>query len=398
MRPTIPLMLSERVAVASNAEVLAQGPRGPRDVDSVKPRFRVLAVIDGNRLTGPARQLLATRKCSRASIAVATFQRSSVPTPFLVAARQLDVPTFVVPDRFPGDPRTAVALARLAMGSSTDILQTHGYKANVLAALVKARVRRPWIAFLHGETWENWKVRAYFALERLAIRSADRIVVVSHQMARALQAGGIPAAKLRVIHNACLVDPPASDTPRSWSADAPPVVGVVGRLSPEKGVDLALLAHRWVTQRCPAARLWIAGEGPEQARLITLAQKIGVASSVEWLGYQDDPTPIYRQMAVVLVPSRSEGLPNVVLEAMAHGIPVVAAAVGGVPEVVSDGQTGFLVPPSDAKGLATRVLELLNDPALRRRLGQAAQDHVVAGFSPVARCQALARVYEEACA
>ncbi|HEX9532346.1 MAG TPA: glycosyltransferase [bacterium] len=389
----------ERVAlVRANIEGAVQGSGDSRAVGDVISRLRVLAVIDGNRLTGPARQLLATRRCSRASITVATFQRSAAPTPFLVAARKLDVPTCIVPDRFPGDPRTAVALARLAAESSTDILQTHGYKANILAALVKDWIHRPWIAFLHGETWENWKVRTYFALERLAIRRADRIVVVSQQMARALQARGIPAAKLRVIHNACLVDPHACGAPTAWSADAPPVVGVVGRLSPEKGVDLALVAHRWVTQRCPAARLWIVGDGPEQMRLTKIAQEIGLGSSVEWLGYRDDPAEVYRQIVVLLVPSRSEGLPNVVLEAMAHGIPVVAAAVGGVPEVVSDGETGFLVPPSDTNGLASRVVELLQSPALRRRLGQAAQDHVVARFSPTARCQALLRVYEEACA
>lgn len=361
-------------------------------------RVNVLAVIDGYRLTGPARQLLDSRHCVNALITVAVFQRQPGPTPLIVAARQMNVPTRVVPDRFPGDPRTVATLAHLAASTRTDILQTHGYKANVLAALLKTRVRRPWVAFVHGETWESWKVRVYFAMERLAIRRADRIVVVSHQMARALAAQGIPPVKLRVIHNACLVAPRADATPAAWSAQGPPVIGVVGRLSYEKGVDIALLAHRQVRERCSAARLWVMGEGPEQEALTRLAERLGIASSVEWLGYQEDPEHLYRQMTVLLIPSRSEGLPNVALEAMAYGVPVVATTVGGVPEVVSDGKTGLLVSPGDAEGLASRVLELLKDPALRRTLRQAARDEVLARFSPESRRRALARLYEEACA
>ena len=358
----------------------------------------VLAVVDGYRLTGPARQLLASRGCANALITLAIFQRSPDPTPFIMAVRQLDVPMHVVPDRFPGDPRTVLALARLAASTRADILQTHGYKANVLAAIARARIRRPWVAFVHGETWENWKVRTYFALERAAIRRADRIVAVSHRMARGLQARGIPAAKLRVIHNACLIEPRPDDTPVAWRADAPPIVGVIGRLSYEKGIDVALQAHRLVTQRYGDVRLWVVGEGPERASLMKLAQRLGIASSVEWLGYQEDPQPLYRRMSIVLIPSRSEGLPNVALEAMAHGIPVVAAAVGGVPEVVSDDQTGFLVAPGDAARLAARVLALLADATLRRKLGDEARHDVVARFSPEARCQALARLYTEAVA
>lgn len=361
-------------------------------------RVHVLAVADGFRLTGPARQLLASRRCANASITLAVFQRSRRPTPLITFARQLNVPTLALPDRFPGDPRAIAALARLAAGPETDILQTHGYKANVLAALVNVRARRPWVAFLHGETWESRKVRFYFAMERLAIRRADRIVVVSHQMARALESGGIPPSKLRVIHNACLINPPTDDGAAGYDGNVPPIIGVVGRLSYEKGVDIALEVHRRVVRQHPSARLWVIGEGPEQMRLARLADRLGLSPSVDWLGYQEEMGPLYQRMAVLLLASRSEGLPNVALEAMAHGVPVVATAAGGVPEIISDGQTGFLVPSGDPQGLAARVVELLADVQLRRRLGHAARDEVRTRFSLEARCQALARLYDEAAA
>lgn len=362
-----------------------------------RARPTVLAVVDGYRVTGPARQLLAQAAGTRDEglIRLAIFQRAPDVTPLVKAAQRLQIPTFAVPDRFPGDPRTALALARLAAQPGIEILQTHGYKANVLAAFVAPIVRRPWVAFVHGDTWENWKVRAYFALERLAIRRADRIVVVCQQMARALSAEGIPAERIRVIHNACLADSIEESDIAAWSDDAPPIVGVVGRLSPEKGVDVACRVHQLVVRRCQGARLWIIGEGPEEARLQKDAARLGVAPYIDWFGFRDDLAPLYRQMTVLLIPSRSEGLPNVALEAMAHGVPVVGTSVGGVPEVISDASTGFVVPPGDVEGLASRVLELLSEVSLRRRLGRAGREEVISRFSPQVRHHTLARLYEE---
>lgn len=359
-------------------------------------RLGVLAVIDGYRLTGPARQLLASAdRFPNTRVTLAVFQRSATPTPFMAAVRRAGVPMVAVGDRFPGDSRTALALARLAARPEIDILQTHGYKANVLARLVARRVRRPWVAFLHGDTRENWKVRVYFALERRAVSHADRVIVVSHAMARQMAARGIPTSRIRVVHNACLVEPHLDGEVAAWRPGAPPVIGVIGRLSPEKGIDVALRVQALVVRHCREARLWVVGEGGERARLEKMAGGLGIAGAVEWLGYQDDPASLYREMAVLLMPSRSEGLPNVALEAMAYGLPVVATAVGGVPEVIADGRTGFLAPAEDVEGLADRVVRLLEDASLRRRLGRQGQEEVRDRFSLGARVRALARIYEE---
>jgi glycosyltransferase involved in cell wall biosynthesis len=303
------------------------------------------------------------------------------------------VPVHAVRDRFPGDPRTVMALARLARRPDVHVLQTHGYKANVFGLVVAKACRRPWVAFLHGETWENPKVRAYYALERLAVRRADRVVVVSRAMAGKVAAQGIPFEKIRVVHNACLVD--WRGEARARGARTLPVVGVIGRLSPEKGVDRALQVHRAVTQKVADARLLIAGEGPEGARLQRYAEELGVGGSVRWLGYRESLGEVYRQLTVLLIPSRSEGLPNVALEAMAYGVPVVASSVGGLAEVISEGEDGFLLPPDDTTGLARRVLEILQDPSLRERLGRRAVEAVGARFSLEARTRAMTGIYEE---
>lgn len=357
----------------------------------------MLAAIDGYRVTGPARQLLAVaapRAGSGANISVAVLTRATGPTPLVVAARRLNVATTVVPDRFALDPGPVIALIRLARRPGIRILESHGYKANVLMCLVSRVLRKPWLAVLHGETWENWKVRAYFGMERAAVRAADRVIVVSRSMGREAAARGVPEARIRMVYNACLTSGSHPEV-SGWRSGRAPVIGVVSRLSPEKGVDLALRIHRVVIARHPAARLVIAGEGQERAALEALSGELGLGDSVQWLGYRDDLDPMYGEMDVLLLPSRSEGLPNVILEGMAHGIPVVATAVGGVPEVVTDGGNGFLVPSGDVDGLARSVTRLLDDEALRLHLGREGRRTVARQHDLDGKILAMTRIYEE---
>jgi glycosyltransferase involved in cell wall biosynthesis len=294
-------------------------------------------------------------------------------------------------DRFPGDPRVLTQLLHSARAADVDVVQTHGYKPNVVASILARRFGRPWIAFLHGETYENPKIRLYYRLERLAVRRAARVVVVSHAMAIRAIRMGIPAAKLRVIHNACLVEAERASRPR----DGVGVVGIVGRLSPEKGVDVGLQVHAAVRRRIPGAALVIAGEGAERQRLEAQARRLGVADSVTWLGYRDELDEVYRNMAVLLMPSRSEGLPNVALEAFAHGVPVVAAAVGGLPEVIAHARNGYLVAPGDTTAMAEHVVSLLGDGALRDRLGAHGREQMERTFSLRERRAALSALYDE---
>lgn len=356
----------------------------------------VVAVIDGYRVTGPARQLLAaaTHPGLGAGTTLAVFARGASSIPLVDSARKMKLPVVELPDRFPGDPATAAAFLRLARSAEVDVLQTHGYKANVLAAMFAGVIRKSWIAFLHGETFESRRVRLYFRLERLAVRRAPCVVVVSEEMARETVAHGVTPGKIRVVPNACLVTARAADGVADLTS-AGSLIGVVGRLSPEKGVDVALRALALVLTRCPSARLVIAGEGAERAALGRLAVRLGVDRAIEWVGYRDDPTELYCRLALLLVPSRSEGLPNVALEAMDHGLAIVATSVGGVPEIVRDGVTGFLVASEDSSQMAERIVTILGDPELSRRMGAQGRTDVTSRFSLDARAAALAALYRK---
>ena len=289
---------------------------------------RVTAVLDGYRVTSPARQLFGAAVGLPArghASAIVVINRASGTTPLLAEANRLKLDTTVVRDSFPGDVRVVRRLRRAVIRTRAQVLETHGYKPNILAALLKPTLGVPWIAFLHGETRENAKVRLYFALERLAVRLADRVVVVSEDMARVAAGFGVRKDRLRVIHNVYV--PPSTHGDAAASTDLPerdPVIGVVARLSPEKGVDVAIRVHQMVVRDRPNARLLVLGEGPERGSLAALTAQLGLADHITWAGYQDEPDRFYRGMDVVLIPSRSEGLPQVALEAMAHGLPVVA--------------------------------------------------------------------------
>jgi len=211
--------------------------------------------------------------------------------------------------------------------------------------------------------------------------------------------GGLRDDRLVTVPNAIDV-PPRPDAVGVAAArralgvePARPLAVAVGRLSPEKGHQVLLDAMPSVLREVPGAVLLLAGDGPEEARLRHRARPLGDA--VRFLGYRRDVADVYAAADVVVLPSLSEGLPNAALEGMAHGRPVVASAVGGVPEVVMDGVTGRLVPAGEPGALARALACALSDGALRAAWGSAGRDRVERCFSAPARAARLARLYTD---
>jgi glycosyltransferase involved in cell wall biosynthesis len=358
-------------------------------------QLTVLACMDTGRVSGPARQLLTFAAAAPAlgiRVRFGVFYRRPGNTPFLDVVRSQGHELRLVRSRSPLDAGALVALARVAREDDVDVLQTHGYKANVLAFIAARRIRRPWVAFLHGVTTETRRVGLYYRLEALAVRHADRVVVMSQSMREAYVRAGIDGDRVRIVHNAMLdraLPQPSPDTRDDLA------IGIVARLSPEKGVDVGLRAFARLAARHPGLRLHIAGEGPERAQLQRLATTLGVDARVVWHGHVNEIDAIYRRLAVLVIPSRSEGLPNVALEAMASGVPVVATAVGGLNELIVPGQTGCLVAPEAPDALADAVGRLLESQPERERVANAARDDVRRRFSSEARVRQLRGMYDE---
>jgi glycogen(starch) synthase len=212
-----------------------------------------------------------------------------------------------------------------------------------------------------------------------AMRAATWVTAVSEsalQRVRALAPD--VTSRSSVIRNG-LEMPALAPAPLPW---APPRVACVGRLVPEKGFDLALRALARLTTRFPALRLTLVGDGPERPRLEALARELGLGNAVTFLGWLPPPQvpAVMNGATLVVVPSRWEGLPGVAIQAAQMARPAVATRVGGIPEIVLDGETGLLVEPDDVPALAEAIARVLESPNRAAEMGRAARRHARAAF------------------
>lgn len=217
-------------------------------------------------------------------------------------------------------------------------------------------------------------------------RGAD--LVIANSAATALTVSG---TKALVVHPGVRVPPRvASDRAR----DSRVTIGVAARLVPVKGIAYLLTALAAVRRESADVVLQIAGAGPAEAGLRDDAEAAGVADAVEFRGWRDDVTDLMRRWDIYVQPSLAEGFGMSVLEAMAVGLPVIATDVGGLPEIVEDGVTGWLVPPADSAALARRITALVRDPVARRRMGDAGRARAELHFSLDREAAAIQSAYD----
>ncbi len=190
---------------------------------------------------------------------------------------------------------------------------------------------------------------------------------------------GLPSARLTVVPNG--VDTEFFHPNPNGRPQAPPVLLSVARLVPDKDHDTLLGAFGHLSNRHPEAELWLVGNGPRRQALEQKVQNLGLGGRVKFLPGEQDLRHLYHQADLFVLSSMAEALPNVVLEAMAAGLPVVATRVGGVPEAVVPEATGLLVSPRDETGLAAALGRLLDDPGARRTMGRRGRERVLENFS-----------------
>lgn len=381
----------------------------PQNIVSLTP-IRVVAIMEATSVTGPAKNLIefATRAAEgRAGqapviLSIITYDRSAgaAPNPFISTARQAGLQVETIPERFAFDPAILSRL-RSAVGSQDpDIIQTHSVKSHFLVRLLGLHRRYPWVAFHHGYTWRDLKNQLYNQLDRWSLRAARQVVTVCRPFEADLRHLGVRPERITIRHN--MVTPFVAATPEAVAelrrslgvAPDQLVAFTAGRLSREKGhADLLDAVARIPAELRQRLRLVIAGEGPENVRLAQQAQTLGIAASVRLVGHQRDLSPFYSLADLVVLPSHSEGSPNVLLEAMSAGLPVVATDVGGIPEIARDGETAILVRSGDVSALADAMTRLLNDGDLRLRFGAAARG-VACHYDPDSYCASLVQLYQ----
>lgn len=274
----------------------------------------------------------------------------------------------------PGTYKQLLAFAQWCREHEIAILQTCELYSNIFglpgAMLASVPVR---IGSRRGlvETPAQQRVQKY------AYTAAHRVVANSQAAAGRLRAEGVAAEKIVVIPNG--ID--TTVFPKREYALRPRTIAMVACLREEKRVDVLLDAAPLIFVRHPDAEILIVGDGGCRAQLETLARTNLVADRVRFLGHRDDVPAILAGADVFVLPSRSEALPNAVVEAMASGLPVVASDVGGIPELVKDGRTGRLVPPGDAARLAAALIDILDHPDRALQMGQAGRRQIEEQYS-----------------
>lgn len=320
-----------------------------------------LALINGLRRAGVECRalLIEERRLSLASSALRSeIERAAIPYSVVPTARAMS-----------WDLVREIRDAFRAYGG--DVLHCVGYKADVHGFFTRLGFQSvPLVTTVHGWLFRHdLKERFYEWLDRMVLRRFDRVIVLSRYYEQLVQCAGV--AKSRVVRIPTGLDPTEYAPFEDASTASECVVGMFGRLSDEKNHRMFLDAWRLVHRQVPRAIALIAGDGPLRADLERQVAAMGPAKVV--LERHLAPKEFFSRVHVLAVCSLMENLPFSILEAMAFGRPVVATRVGGIPDLVDNEQTGYLVPPTDVNVFAQKLAQLCNDAERRKQMGRAAR-------------------------
>ena len=358
--------------------------------------MKILILMETEVFSGPAKNLLETLKLLRGKIhfEAATFLRGHAESSeFIDAVRAAGFPVHILREKFRYDPSAIAQLARILREVSPDVVQIHNTKSRLYVSLLRRRLRKrnvKEVHFFHGETWVDRKQHFYNRLDRFLFRAAPNIAVVADFQKRLLAGWGVPEDRIAVVYNGIQTE--AVSAPGHERG----FLLTVGRLSREKGHRILLegvhlLRQRGVKDFC----LHIVGDGPERTRLEEEAVEKQLGGMVAFEGYRSTPSAFYNRAGLFVLPSLTEGFPNVLLEAAAHGVPVISFDVGGIPEIFQNGEQAVLLVDHTAPALADSIQDYLLNPEKYEQMAEKARLRVMREFSLEKKADRLLGCYQE---
>jgi glycosyltransferase involved in cell wall biosynthesis len=375
----------------------------PADSASSPARVTVLDLRDSPWVDGPGRTILDCATSLRArgyDLVIGTFSGGREKTSAYAeeaGRRRLTVRT--VHERGPLDHRVVGQVLRLIDEVNADIVHTHDFRSNLFGLLAARLRRRPAVATVHGWIANDLKGRIYVAASKLMLRGFDRVIAVSERTGTLVRKARVPERKIAVINNALVIDDYAPDRGddrfrRELGARVDTVlIANIGRLSPEKGQFEFLQAAREIAPRWSNARFVLVGVGPDRDKLAQFVAANRLEDAVIFTGYRGDMHGIYNGLDLVVQSSLTEGMPNVVLEALLMQVPVIATDVGGTSEIVTHARTGELIPAGSVASLVERIEDFLRDPERHRAMARAGREDVARRFDHRRRVDRLAAIY-----
>ncbi|MCC6748120.1 MAG: glycosyltransferase [Deltaproteobacteria bacterium] len=316
---------------------------------------------------------------------------------------EMGVPVVRVPVDKAISTRAVTDLRRAIEREAPQVVHTHGYKGDVYGLLACRLAKVPVVGEIHGWLFprDDYVIRFYEWLDVQALKRMDAVIVLADHYRRMILRMGFQSQRIKLIPSG--VDVPALKAKvgqadlrqRLGIAADRPVIGMLTRLSHEKGVDLFLRAFALVRRRHPRAVGVVFGDGPERQALAQLAAELELGpTELVWAGYCAEAMDALCALDVVAQTSRTEALPQALMEAMVMERPVVVTAVGGCPELVQEGETGYVVPSSDPETIAARLCHLIEHPDLALRMGRSGAARIAEGYTMQHWVERTLRVYE----
>ena len=362
--------------------------------------LKILQLIPTLDRSGAEKQMVLLAKGlprDRFRVEVAALTRLG---PLEADLRKADIPVSLIGKPLKIDPFSLARLPRFLKELKFDVVQTWVFAANSYGR-VAARAAGTPVVVTAEMAVDLWKTRGHLAIDRRLASWSDMVVGNSKAVVDFYRDAGLPDSRLVMIPSGIEPgDPPEIDTDRAavraefgWPADAPLVL-FAGRLMPQKGVDDLIAALDILQHVRPQLKTLIAGAGPQRSELEETAHAFQLDDKVKFLGHREDVPRLLAASDLLVLPSLYEGMPNIVLEAMRHRKPVVATAAPGTTEVVVDGETGLLVPVKNFQGLARAIRQMIDDPELSRKFGEAGRARVELEFGVDRMVTRFAELYE----
>jgi glycosyltransferase involved in cell wall biosynthesis len=340
----------------------------------------IMHLIATNFYGGPDKQIVEhLRRLNKSGYrgVVASFLEYGGRNETLEKAKLVGLGYHGIPMCGPLDVKAQLKVVRLIRQERVDLLCVHGYKACVMGWWAAKRAKIPVLAFSRGYTTETPRIAFYEWLERRVLESMAGIIFVSEGQKKKLESFGIRGRKSWVVYNAVSVNSLKGEREaqirgavfnRLGIQENSKLVVTAGRLSPEKGHRFLIEGIQKMCQQINGTYFVFCGDGPCKKDIEKQAQDLGIWDQCRFLGFRRDLQEIFCAMDLMVLPSLTEGLPNVILEAFARAKPVVATNVGGVPEIVENGINGLLVPPRRPDLLAEAIARCIATPRLMRAI------------------------------
>lgn len=367
--------------------------------------LRILDLRDSPWVDGPGRTILQTASMidsTRCEIVIGAFYGGTHGEHvYINEAKKRGLTTLPVRETSAFDRNISKQIIQAIRSLSIDILHTHDFRSDLFGLWCAKRTGIPILSTCHGWIANNVKGKIYTSIDKFALRYFNRVITVSQYMRKQLIDTGLQYEKIEVIPNALVVeDYHINELDQSFrnelGVDADSLlIGNIGRLSEEKGQDIFLRAAHELLKRHGNLHFALVGIGPQEERLRILANELGILSRVSFCGYRSDMLSVYNSLDLVVQSSYTEGMPNVILESLLMGVPVVATDVGGTGEIIDHMKFGFLINSDNYIEIVMAIEDFITKPEDHKIMSIAGQSYVRNNFNHNSRVERITKIYED---